>query len=151
MANEEYDSYKQSSSSADEVNVDGVTSAVEDINANNDGGPGVIPLQYLGVMDNDQSGVPTDELMNWGLDNLVRQADCMQKSGYAIRRGAPVNMFRQPPAGEGPADLDWSNFWEAGFLFLFANGVGGIKSDRPVPLSPNEHGRWALGYHDKQF
>ncbi|KAG8690963.1 hypothetical protein FRC09_011779 [Ceratobasidium sp. 395] len=151
MANDEYHGYKPDSYFSDQADVEAVTSVEDDPSADDNGGPDVIPIQYLGVMDNDQSKVPSDELMGWGLDNMIRHSDDTREPGYAIRHGAPVNTFGQPPAGQGPADPDWHNFWEAAFPVLHPRGLGGIERDRPVPLSLNDHGKWSLDYHDRCF
>ncbi|KAG8734651.1 hypothetical protein FRC10_011592 [Ceratobasidium sp. 414] len=95
-----------------------------------DAAPDVIPLQFLGVMDNDLSKVSSDELMNWGLHNLQKHAnDPCDEPGYAIRYGAPVNTFGQPPKCQGPADPARRNFWEAAFPILYPYGVGGIEAN----------------------
>ncbi|KAG9103234.1 hypothetical protein FRC07_010054 [Ceratobasidium sp. 392] len=151
MAEDEYYGYKPDWYFADEANVEAVTSVQDDPNADNTEGADVIPLQYLGVMDNDQSKVCSDELMSWGLNNMVRHADDTRECGYAVRHGAPVNTFGQPRAGEGPADPNRHNVWEAAFPILHPRGLGGIEADRPVQLSLNDHGKWALGYHDGRF
>ncbi|KAG8714622.1 hypothetical protein FRC09_017417 [Ceratobasidium sp. 395] len=152
MANDEYHGYKPNSYYSDEADVEAVTSVEDDPSADDNGGPDVIPIQYLGVMDSDQSKVPSDELMGWGLNNMLRHTDNTREPGYAIRHGAaPVNTFGQPPAGEGPADPNRDNFWEAAFPGLHPRGLGGIERDRPAPLSLNDHGRWLLDYHDRRF
>ncbi|KAG8720194.1 hypothetical protein FRC09_009959 [Ceratobasidium sp. 395] len=112
----------------------------------------VIPLQHLGVMDNDLTKMPTDELLKWGLRNMEGSVDVShQEPGYAIQYGAPVNTFGQPPQGYGPGDPNRRNFWEAAFPLLYPYGVGGIESDRPVALSLNAQARWSLEYHDRRF
>lgn len=88
--------------------------------------------------------------MNWGLQNMYKKSDDLE-CGYAVRHGAPVNTFGQPPKGQGPADPNRRNYWESAFPLLFPCGVGGIESDRPVQLSLTEHVRWALRYHDRRF
>ncbi|KAG9089047.1 hypothetical protein FRC07_012415, partial [Ceratobasidium sp. 392] len=55
MAEDEYYGYKPDSYFADEANVEAATPVQDDPNADNAGSADVIPLQYLGVMDNDQS------------------------------------------------------------------------------------------------
>ncbi|QRV95124.1 Helitron helicase-like domain at N-terminus [Ceratobasidium sp. AG-Ba] len=117
-----------------------------------DDDPTVIPLQCLGVMDNDLSKLTSNELMAWGLRNMQSQ-DVKNRSewGYAVRYGAPVNTFGQPPKGKGPADPNRRNFWEAAFPILYPYGVGGIESDRPSQVSFLEHVRWSLQYHDRRF
>jgi hypothetical protein len=103
-------------------------------------------------MNNNLSKVTSDELMGWGLDNMQRRANSSHDEfGYAIRPGAPVNTFGQPPEGQGPADPNRPNFWEAVFPLLYPYGVGGIEHDRPVRLSLNDHARWSLEYHDRRF
>jgi hypothetical protein len=118
----------------------------------NNGDPDVVPLQYLGVMDNDLSKVSSNDLMEWGLQNMQKDANSSYNEfGYAIRYGAPVNTFGQPPRDQGPADPARRNFWEAAFPLLYPYGVGGIENDRPVQLSLNDHTRWSLEYHDRRF
>ncbi|KAG8793842.1 hypothetical protein FRC12_001393 [Ceratobasidium sp. 428] len=152
MANDEYRGYKPNLYYSDEADVEAVTSVEDDPSADDNGGPDVIPIQYLGVMDSDQSKVPSDELMGWGINNMLRYTENTRKPGYAIRHGAaPVSTFGQPPAGEGPADPNRDNFWEATFPGLHPRGLGGIERNRPAPLSLNDHGRWLLDYHDRRF
>ncbi|KAF8598561.1 hypothetical protein BDV93DRAFT_534310 [Ceratobasidium sp. AG-I] len=86
----------------------------------------VVPLQYLGLT--------TNEMMNWGLQNMWKRADDSEW-GYAVRHGAP---------GKGPADPDRRNYWESAFPLLYPYGIG-------VQLSFIEHVRWALRYHDRRF
>ncbi|CUA73486.1 hypothetical protein RSOLAG22IIIB_05336 [Rhizoctonia solani] len=110
----------------------------------------VVPLQYLGVMDNDLSKVSTNELLSWGLRNTWK-TDEDSECGYAVRWGAPVNTFGQPPRGQAPLDPNRPNYWERAFPLLYPYGVGGIEADRPVNLSLIEHARWALRHHDRRF
>ncbi|CUA71576.1 Structural maintenance of chromosomes protein 4 [Rhizoctonia solani] len=115
-----------------------------------DANPDVVPLQYLGVMDNDMSKVPTHELLTWGLQNTWKTNEDSE-FGYAVRWGAPVNTFGQAPRGQPPLDPERQNYWECAFPLLYPYGVGGIEADRPVKLSLIEHARWALRHHDRRF
>lgn len=99
-------------------------------------------------MDNDLSKVSSNELMAWGLHNLWQG---QTEGGYAIRHGAPVNTFGQPPANSPPPNPSRPNFWEQAFPLLFPYGLGGIEGDRPTKLSFIEHVRWSLQYHDRRF
>lgn len=101
-------------------------------------------------MDSDLTKVTTSELMNWGLQNMWKQTDDSEW-GYAVRHGALVNTFGRPMKGQGPADPNRRNYWEAAFPLLYPYGIGGIESDRPVQLSLIEHVRWALQHHDRRF
>ncbi|KAG8681191.1 hypothetical protein FRC08_015793 [Ceratobasidium sp. 394] len=129
-----------------------VLSPSECPNDNDSEGADVVPLQYLGIMDNDLSKILSNELANWGLQNMWEQgANPNSELGYAIRHGAPVNTYGQPRKGQGPADPDRRNYWEATFASLYPRGIGDIESDRPVQISFTEHVRWALQYHDRRF
>ncbi|KAG8764488.1 hypothetical protein FRC12_008073 [Ceratobasidium sp. 428] len=109
-----------------------------------DGAPddaSVVPIQCLGVMDNDLSKISLNELTSWGLQNMQRRdVNSRSEWGYAVRYGAPVNTFGQPPKNQPPADPNRRNYWEAAFaVLLYPHGVGGIESDRPVCVSFIEH------------
>ncbi|KAG9093512.1 hypothetical protein FS749_014256 [Ceratobasidium sp. UAMH 11750] len=108
----------------------------------------VVPLQYLGVMDNDMTKTSTRDIMASGLLNLQGHGD---EGAYAVRHGGLVNTFGQPPAGAPPPDPNRHNYWEKAFPLLYPYGVGGIEHDRPVPLSFIEHVRWSLQYFDRRF
>jgi hypothetical protein len=108
----------------------------------------VVPLQYLGVMDNDITKIPSSDLMTWGLRNLYQRTE---EDAYAVRHGAPVSTFGQPPAGAVAQDPDRPNFWERAFPLLYPYGVGGIERDRPVKVSLVEHARWSMCYWDRRF
>ncbi|KAG9095744.1 hypothetical protein FRC07_011040, partial [Ceratobasidium sp. 392] len=121
------DSYLEDNSDTEALSPTGCSSDFELDDAT------VIPLQSLGVMDNDLSKMSSNELMSWGLQNLQHEgSNSLPECGYAVRHGAPVNTFGQPPKGKGPADPDRRNYWEAAFPLLYPYGVGGIESDRPV-------------------
>ncbi|KAG8778335.1 hypothetical protein FRC12_025033 [Ceratobasidium sp. 428] len=81
MAEDEYYGYKPDSYFGDEAKIEAVTSVQDNPNTDNTGGANVIPLQYLGVMDNNQSKVCSDKLMGWGLNNMARHADDTRKCG----------------------------------------------------------------------
>ncbi|KAG9124525.1 hypothetical protein FRC07_011299, partial [Ceratobasidium sp. 392] len=152
MADNEYRGYVAESYFADNADVEAVSS-VENYRSEQEGdNPDVVPLQSLGVMDNDLSKVSSSELMEWGLRNTQRPtSNPYDEFGYAIRYGAPVNTFGQPPRGQGPPIPSRRNFWEAAFPSLHPFGVGGIESDRPVLLLLNDQARWSLQYKDRRF
>ncbi|CEL56332.1 hypothetical protein RSOLAG1IB_11903 [Rhizoctonia solani AG-1 IB] len=112
--------------------------------------PDVVPLQYLGVHDNDLTKVPVDELMSWGLQNLLDTTEDPE-CAYAVRYGRAVNTFGQPRMGEPPTPIDALNYWEQAFPTLYPFGLGGIERTRPVKLSFMEQVRWSLAYHDLRF
>ncbi|KAJ3731611.1 hypothetical protein DFJ43DRAFT_1039898 [Lentinula guzmanii] len=115
--------------------------------------PDVIPLQISGVIDTDTTKLTGNELMEWGLLNLWKEAD---KGAYAVRHGRePVSDFGQPRAGESDG-VDRSagsgiNFFERAFPLLFPHGRGGIESDCPNLVDFSDHIKWALLYHDGRF
>ncbi|KAG8723929.1 hypothetical protein FRC09_001109 [Ceratobasidium sp. 395] len=164
MANDEYRGYVPGAYYAEHTATEGTIHfwfsgaysppRVDDdgINEEDDDDPDVIPLQYLGVMDNDLSKVSSDNFVEWGLENMQgRRGNFNCEYGYAVRYGAPANTFGQPPRGEPPPDPARSNYWEAALPPVYPFGVGGIESDRPVPLSFNDQSRWSLEYHDGRF
>ncbi|KAG8700967.1 hypothetical protein FRC09_005642 [Ceratobasidium sp. 395] len=153
MVNDEYHGYVPETYYSDNADIEGVSHAEGNPEEDLDDGPDVIPLQCLGVMDNDLSQVSPDEFMQWGLHNMQRRAEGSQaECGYAVRHGAaPVSTFGQPPRGQGPADPGRLNLWAVAFPLLYPYGVGGIEDDRPVRISLNDHARWSLQYHDRRF
>ncbi|KAG8786677.1 hypothetical protein FRC12_016382 [Ceratobasidium sp. 428] len=152
MAEDEHQGYAPDSYFTDNADEEAVPLTKNDAEGEDHGGPDIIPLQHLGVMDNDLSKVSTEEFIKWGLGNMEGKVNgSHQEPGYAIQYGAPVNTFGQPPQGQGPGDPGRRNFWEVAFPLLYPYGVGGIKSDRPVLLSLNDQGRWSLEYNDRRF
>jgi len=94
------------------------------------------------------SKLTASELMAWGLANLWKEG---KEGRYGVRHGhQPVNDFGQPRAGE-QADENHPNFFERAFPCLFSYGEGGIERDREVNIEFNDHVKWLLRYHDKQF
>ncbi|CEL62289.1 DNA repair and recombination protein pif1, mitochondrial OS=Schizosaccharomyces pombe (strain 972 / ATCC 24843) GN=pif1 PE=1 SV=1 [Rhizoctonia solani AG-1 IB] len=110
--------------------------------------PDVVPLQYLGAMDNEGTKITSRDILECGLANLLKQSSNSEM--YAIRYGAPTNTFGQPRHGE-LADPGRGNYWERAFPMLYPYGIGGIESDRPVKLSFIEHIRWSLLHCDRRF
>lgn len=111
--------------------------------------PTVIPLQYLGAMDNDLSQVSMMELMQWGLANL---SSASSESRYLVRHGRqPVSDFKPKAREAGSEDIHESNFWEKAFPTLFPYGQGGIEAIRAVNVPFLEHVQWLLEYHDRRF
>ncbi|KAG8771619.1 hypothetical protein FRC12_003491 [Ceratobasidium sp. 428] len=96
MVNDEYRGYVPETYYSDNVDIEGVSRAEGNPEEDLDDGPDVIPLQCLGVMDNDLSQVSPDEFMQWGLHNMQRRAEGSQaECGYAVRHGAaptPVDL-----------------------------------------------------------
>ncbi|KAG8788988.1 hypothetical protein FRC12_014015 [Ceratobasidium sp. 428] len=187
MANDEYrgytpESYYTNNFGVEELNNDAsslFTTRIAVSHSNDDdleadkGGPNVVPLQYLGVMDNDLTRVSPDTVVDWGLQNMHKYTQpSHHEFSYAVRHGVPVNMHQhkrwwiqmdpekglmsgpiwthKPPKGQ-PADPARDNFWEAALTPLCPYGVGGIESDRPVPLLFNDQAIWSLEYHDRRF
>ncbi|KAG8724916.1 hypothetical protein FRC09_012081, partial [Ceratobasidium sp. 395] len=75
MVNDEYRGYVPETYYSDNVDIEGVSHAEGNPEEDLDDGPDVIPLQCLGVMDNDLSQVSPDEFMQWGLHNMQRHAE----------------------------------------------------------------------------
>ncbi|KAG8730428.1 hypothetical protein FRC12_020274 [Ceratobasidium sp. 428] len=152
MVNEGYSGHVPESYDAEHSDDEEVPDSDDDGSEESNDDPDVIPLQHLGVMDNDLTKVSPDESLGWGLQNMERHSDTSYREfGYAIRHGAPVNTFGQPPRGQPPADPARLNFWEAALAPIYPYGVGGIESDRPVQLSLNDQAKWSLEYHDPRF
>ncbi|KAG8724803.1 hypothetical protein FRC09_013989 [Ceratobasidium sp. 395] len=152
MVGDEYNGYVPETYHDENADVEAVVPVGSDAIEVDEDHPDVIPLQYLGVTDSDLSKVSSEEMTEWGLHNMQRHAeDSSHEPGYAVRHGAPVNTFGQPPRGQGPADPNRYNLWEAAHIALYPYGVGGLESDRPVQISFDDHARWSLQYHDPRF
>lgn len=105
--------------------------------------PDVIPLQHLGMMDNELTQVARDEVVRHGLLNLWREG---KEGGYLVQRGRnPLSDFPTTDPSNG------CNIWEKAFPVLFPYGYGGLEKTRIVNVSLTEHVRWALEYHDRRF
>ncbi|KAG9125041.1 hypothetical protein FRC07_009215 [Ceratobasidium sp. 392] len=84
MAEGEYTGYAPESYFANNGDTEAV-SLVEDTRGDEESdNADVIPIQYLGVMDNDLSKMRSDKLLRWGLHNLEGRIDDPEEPGYAI-------------------------------------------------------------------
>jgi hypothetical protein len=97
------------------------------------------------------TNISANELMTWGLKNLSRDD---HETPYAVRHGKrPVKDFGKINGSREQAidnQLHGSNYKKA-FPCIFPWGRGGIDVIREVPVSFNEHIKWALQYFDRRF
>lgn len=104
----------------------------------------VIPLQFLGVSDEDQEGISLDEHMKFALPNMEDK-----EGSYVVRHGLqPLSEFGQTRGNDKPPR---QNPLAAAYPLLFPYGIGGIESCRQRTIGFDEHIRWALQYYDGWF
>lgn len=107
--------------------------------------PDVVPLQATGVIDVDLTGLSTDELMTWGLENMKEDHP---EGAYAVRHGQkPVNDFNIKQSSSQGVD----NLFEKAFPCLFPYGMGGLEGNRSRGVNLQEHARWLMRYYDRRF
>lgn len=108
-------------------------------------GASVIPLQFLGVMDVDMNQVQSNELMKYGLMNLLGEG---KEGGYAVRHSqAAVSDFGRDLEGQ-ERDM---NPLAAAFPTLFPYGRGGFENSRRHFVSFNEQAHWSMQFYDQHF
>lgn len=113
--------------------------------------PSVIPLQALGVIDVGATAVGENELLSHVLANVSAEGG---KDTFIVKRSSDfVNEYaRRDNDGSlcdgGPDD---TNHMMGAFPILWPYGVGGIETNRPIPVPYNVHVRYALQYCDKRF
>ena len=105
-----------------------------------------------GSVETDVTEVTSDSLLTQAVSNMRDS----REGTYGIVRGSrPVNEFGRPPREEGSsqreADTTNDNLFVRAYPCLFPRGVGGIESPQQVPISFQEHIKWALQYFDRRF
>jgi len=104
----------------------------------------VIPVQAVGIEDNDLSTVSPEEL----LLNALSNADFTEPA-YDVRHSRqPVSDFGAP-RGDYPEPE--RNPMAAAYPLLFPYGCGGTEGPGTRHLSYEEHVRWCLAYYDRRF
>ncbi|KAG9310724.1 hypothetical protein JVU11DRAFT_9325 [Chiua virens] len=107
----------------------------------------VIPLQSLGVADVDLHHVELNELMKYGLQDLIVDGR-LGEGAYAVRHS-------QNAATDFGRDIQGNvrevNPLTVSFPTLFPYGEGGFEADRIPVVSFNEHARWSMQYFDRRF
>lgn len=108
-------------------------------------GTSVIPLQFLGVSDANLNYIQLNELMKYGLTNLLGEG---KEGGYAVRHGQnAISDFGRDLEGQ-EQDM---NPLAAAFPTLFPYGQGGFEKSCRQYVSFNEHARWSMQYYDRRF
>lgn len=114
-------------------------------------GPGVIPLQALGVIDVGASDVSDTSVLAHALANT---SVAERQEGYAVKRsGDFVNEYGRID-GDGlrtDGGPDDPNHMMGAFPTLWPYGKGGIETKRAIEMPYNRHVRWALQYADRRF
>ncbi|KAG8935210.1 hypothetical protein FRC01_005466 [Tulasnella sp. 417] len=112
----------------------------------------VIPLQQMGVVDNDMTTIDSVTLLQSAIANL---SEGEREEGIAVRRGSKfISEWprRDPITNQLTAGSpDDPNHLLGAFPCLFPYAAGGFEVDRPHPVPYHRQGGWCLDYPDRRF
>lgn len=103
----------------------------------------VIPIQYLGVQDCEETKMSSNEVLLYALANADDER-YGHEGGYAIIHGAQ-------PVPDLPGANKTFDSLAAAYPVLWPYGRGLFHQDRLRKLSFHEYIRWTLQYFDKRF
>lgn len=110
--------------------------------------PSVIPLHSTGIIDVNAEQVPDTDIMAHAMANTSEISAQIRRGSTFINEYARIDPDTMERTDGGPSD---PNHLLGAFPALFPYGKGGFEVHRELPVSYENHAKWALQFADKRF